>query len=156
MPDLLLIDGGHGQVSAVVNAVQNAGMLGVFDIIGIGKSRVKGDTSDIDVKHSPERLYYPDQPDPLILDQSCPEILLMANIRDETHKRAIGFHRKQRESAGLHSRLDDIEGIGPKRKSKLLREFGSIKEISKQSPERLAEVAGMSLELAKKLLDAIS
>lgn len=156
MPDLLLIDGGHGQVSAVVEAVKNAGMLGVFDIIGIGKSRVKGDPNDIDVKHSPERLYYPDIPEPLVLDQSCPEILLMANIRDETHKRAIGFHRKQRESAGMHSRLDDIEGIGPKRKSKLLREFGSLKEISKQSPERLAEVAGMSLELAKKLLDAIS
>ncbi|MBQ1924869.1 MAG: excinuclease ABC subunit UvrC [Proteobacteria bacterium] len=156
MPDLLLIDGGHGQVSAVVEAVKNAGMLGVFDIVGIGKSRVKGDPNDIDVKHSPERLYYPDVPDPLVLDQSCPEILLMANIRDETHKRAIGFHRKQRENAGMHSRLDDIEGIGPKRKSKLLREFGSLKEISKQSPERLAEVAGMSIELARKLLDAIS
>jgi excinuclease ABC subunit C len=79
----------------------------------------------------------------------------MAHIRDETHRRAIGFHRKQRESEGLRSRLDDVEGIGPKRKAKLMKAFGSIKEIAKQTPETLAQVAGMSLATAQKLLEII-
>ena len=155
MPDFLLIDGGHGQVNAVVEAVQAAGLYGAFDIIGIGKARVQEQTDVHTVEHSPERLYYPDVPDPLILDQTCPEILLMANIRDETHKRAIGFHRKQRENAGLRSKLDDIDGIGPKRKSKLLNEFGSVREIARQTPEKLAQVAGISLALAQKILDEL-
>ena len=155
MPDLLLIDGGHGQVSAVVDAVKSAGLEGAFDIVGIGKSRVKSEDTNHDIVHSPERLYYPDEDEPLILDQSDPVILLMANIRDHTHDRAIGFHRKQRESAGMHSKLDDIEGIGPKRKSRLLKEFGSIAQIKKQNPETISKIAGISLNLAKKILDEL-
>ncbi len=155
MPDFLLIDGGHGQVNAVVQAVETAGLLGAFDIIGIGKARVQEQKDIQNVEHSPERLYYPDIPDPLILDQSCPEILLMAHIRDETHARAIGFHRKQRQAAAMHSKLDDIEGIGPKRKARLLKEFGSIKEISKQTPETIAQTAGISLTHAQKILDEL-
>ncbi len=155
MPDFLLIDGGHGQVNAVVAAVEAAGLLGAFDIIGIGKSRVKSKDNSREIEHSPERLYYPGVQEPLVLDQSCQEILLMAHIRDETHRRAIGFHRKQRESEGLRSRLDDVEGIGPKRKAKLMKAFGSIKEIAKQTPETLAQVAGMSLATAQKLLEII-
>ena len=79
----------------------------------------------------------------------------MANIRDHTHDRAIGFHRKQRETAGMHSKLDDIEGVGPKRKARLLKEFGSVREISRQTPETLAEIAGISLSLARKILEAL-
>lgn len=155
MPDFLLIDGGLGQVHAVVSAVEESGLAGAFDIIGIGKARVQAQR-DIDrVEHSPERLYYPDDREPLILDQTCPEILLMANIRDETHKRAIGFHRKQREAHGMQSRLDDIEGIGPKRKALLLRAFGSVREIASQTPEKIAEMTGISLALARKILDAL-
>ncbi len=156
MPDFLLIDGGHGQVNAVVQAVESSGLSGQFDIIGIGKSRVKGESDDNDILHSPERLYYPSVEDPLILDQTCQEILLMAHIRDETHRRAIGFHRKQREAAGMHSKLDDIEGIGPKRKAALLHEFGSVKEISKQSPETLAQRSGIPIALARKIIDETS
>ncbi len=155
MPDFLLIDGGHGQVNAVVEAVETAGLLGSFDIIGIGKSRVKGEKDDIDVMHSPERLYYPGVEEPLVLDQSCQEILLMAHIRDETHRRAIGFHRKQREAAGLHSKLDDIEGIGPKRKALLLKEFGSVKKIAEQSPETIADKCHLSISLAQKILEQL-
>ncbi len=155
MPDLLLIDGGHGQVSAVVDAVNALGMLGKFDIIGIGKSRMKNESENHEIEHSPERLYYPNLPDPLILDQSCDEILLMAHIRDETHHRAIGFHRRLRESTTMHHRLEDIEGIGPKRKARLLREFGSTRNISKQTPETIAQVAGISLSLAQRVLDEI-
>ena len=155
MPDFLLIDGGHGQVNAVVEAGDNSGLSGQFDIIGIGKSRMKGESESNDILHSPERLYYPGIEEPLILDQTCQEILLMAHIRDETHRRAIGFHRKQREAAGMHSRLDDIEGIGPKRKAALLKEFGSLKEIARQTPERLSEASGISIQLARKLLEEI-
>ena len=94
MPDFLLIDGGHGQVHAVCDAVAASGFEGVFDIVVIGKARMQDETDKHDIEHSPERLYYPGGGDPLVLDQTCDEILLMANIRDETHARAIGFHRK--------------------------------------------------------------
>ena len=156
MPDFLLIDGGHGQVSAVVAATEEAGLTGAFDIIGIGKARVQDGTAAAPVEHSPERLYYPDVPDPLILDQSCQEILLMAHIRDETHRRAIGFHRKQRNADTMHSKLDDIEGIGPKRKAQLLKTFGSIREIARQTPHALAELSGIPLSLAIKILDELA
>ena len=155
MPDLLLIDGGHGQVSAVVDAVKSLDMLGKFDIVGIGKSRMKDELDNHEIEHSPERLYYPDLPDPLILDQSCDEILLMAHIRDETHHRAIGFHRRLRESTTMRNRLEDIDGIGPKRKARLLKAFGSIRNISQQSAETIAQTAGISLAHAQKLLEEI-
>ena len=154
MPDLLLIDGGHGQVHAVCDAVKSAGMLGAFDIVGIGKARVQSDSyAQKTVEHSPERLYYPDEPEPLILDQSCDEILLMAHIRDETHARAIGFHRKKRDDARLHNKLDDIDGIGPKRKARLMQKYGSTREIARQNPENIAKTAGVSLDMARKILE---
>lgn len=153
MPDLLLIDGGHGQVHAVCDAVELANMRGAFDIIGIGKARMQDENDCHEIEHSPERLYYPNVPDPLILDQSAPEILLMAHIRDETHARAIGFHRKQRLAAGMHSQLDDIDGIGPKRKAALLKTFGSIKEIAAHTPQAITDATGIPLSIAQKLLE---
>ena len=155
MPDFLLIDGGIGQVNAVCEAVSACGFEGAFDIIGIGKARVQNETEHHDIEHSPERLYYPGEPEPLVLDQTRAEILLMAHIRDETHARAIGFHRKQRNKAGLRSRLDDIDGIGPKRKQKLLKEFGSIREIAKHPPETIARQTGIGLELAQYLISQL-
>lgn len=155
MPDFLLIDGGHGQVHAVCDAVAASGFEGVFDIVGIGKARMQDETDKHDIEHSPERLYYPGGGDPLVLDQTCDEILLMANIRDETHARAIGFHRKLRHKDGLHSRLDDVDGIGAKRKQKLLKEFGSLREIVKQTPETIAQRTGISVALAQKMLELL-
>ena len=154
-PDLLLIDGGHGQVSAVVDAVKSMGMLGDFDIVGIGKSRMQSESDAHDIEHSPERLYYPGKPDPLILDQSCDEILLMAHIRDETHHRAIGYHRRLREATNMRTKLEDIEGVGPKRKAKLIQAFGSVKKIAQQTPEAIAEAANINTQLAQKILDAL-
>ena len=155
MPDLLLIDGGHGQVSAVMQAVESSGLAGAFDVIGIAKARAKGENVHHDVVHSPERLVYPDVEEPLILEQNDPVILLMANIRDETHKRAIGFHRRTRESETMKSRLDAIDGIGPKRRAKLLQSFGSAANIARQSPENLAHTAGIPIKLAEKIVEEL-
>ena len=116
---------------------------------------MQDETDKHDIEHSPERLYYPGGGDPLVLDQTCDEILLMANIRDETHARAIGFHRKLRHKDGLHSRLDDVDGIGAKRKQKLLKEFGSLREIVKQTPETIAQRTGISVALAQKMLELL-
>ncbi len=155
MPDLLLIDGGHGQVNAVMEAVEASGLAGAFDVIGIAKSRVKSENVHHEVEHSPERLVYPDIEEPLILEQNDPVILLMANIRDETHKRAIGFHRKTRESETMKSRLDSIDGVGPKRRAALLKAFGSPANIARQSPENLARTAGIPLSIAQKIVEAL-
>lgn len=156
MPDLMLIDGGHGQVNAVMEAVESSGLAGAFDVIGIAKSRVQHDSEQTDVVHSPERLVYPDVEDPLILEQNDPVILLMANVRDETHKRAIGFHRKTRDSDTLKSRLDSIDGIGPKRRAKLLQAFGSVANMAKRSPEELAKIGQIPLALAQKIVEALN
>lgn len=153
-PDFLLIDGGHGQVSAAMKAVKSARLEGAFDVVGIGESRVQ-EGSGQNVLHSPERFYYPERRDPLILDQASDVVLLMAQIRDETHRRALGFHRKRRQVEGFKSRLDDIEGIGPKRKRRLLAAFGSLRELAKQSPETIAQAGGISLALARKIREVL-
>ncbi|MCL2326575.1 MAG: excinuclease ABC subunit UvrC [Proteobacteria bacterium] len=157
MPDLLLIDGGRGQVDAVMAAVRAAGLEGAFDVVGIGKSRVKhNDTQEQEeVLHSPERLYFPGRVIPLVLDQSSDEILLLARIRDETHRRAIGLHRRARQSEGLRSRLDSVDGVGPKRKVKLLRAFGSIQGIVQAAPEDVAKAAGISTVQARRIIEAL-
>lgn len=156
MPDLLLIDGGHGQVNAVMAAVETSGMTGAFDVIGIAKARMQSENAAHEVEHSPERLVYPNIEEPLILEQNDPVILLMANIRDETHKRAIGFHRRTRESETMKSRLDAIEGIGPKRRTKLLQAFGSVANIARQTPDNIARTAEIPLKLAQKIIDELS
>ena len=156
MPDLLLIDGGHGQVNAVMDAVETSGLMGAFDVIGIAKSRMQLENAAHEVEHSPERLVYPGVDEPLILEQNDPVILLMANIRDETHKRAIGFHRRTRESETMKSRLDAIEGIGPKRRAKLLQAFGSVANIARQTPENLSNTAGIPLNLAQKIIEELN
>lgn len=156
MPDLLLIDGGHGQVNAVMDAVETSGLMGAFDVIGIAKSRMQLENAAHEVEHSPERLVYPGVDEPLILEQNDPVILLMANIRDETHKRAIGFHRRTRESETMKSRLDAIEGIGPKRRAKLLQAFGSVANIARQTPENLSNTAGIPLSLAQKIIEELN
>lgn len=156
MPDLLLIDGGHGQVHAVMDAVEASGMAGAFDVIGIAKSRMQIENADHEVEHSPERLVYHGVPEPLVLEQNDPVILLMANIRDETHKRAIGFHRRTRETETMKSRLDAIDGIGPKRRASLLKAFGSVANVARQTPEHLSETTGISLNLAQKIIEELN
>lgn len=126
-PDLLLIDGGKGQLSAAYDALEAIG-LGNLVAVGIAKKE--------------ELLVTRDRPDPIVLAQDDPALLLVQRIRDEAHRFAVTFHRKARTMRDLRSALDDIPGIGARRRRSLLRAFGSLAGVRRATREELDEVVG--------------
>ena len=140
LPDLVLIDGGKGQLSAAVSAIRDRG-LGHVPTAAIAKKR--------------EELFLPGRPSPVLLPASSDGLHLLQRIRDEAHRFAIGFHVKLRSKAGRRSILDEIPGIGPKRKRALYRHFGSLTRIRDAGIEELADVKGMNLAAAKALNEAL-
>jgi excinuclease ABC subunit C len=147
-PDLLVIDGGKGQLSTAVAALGDLGIeLGRedgMDVIGLAKERA--DTSGT---NHPDRVFLRHLKDPVQLKPNTTELFLLARIRDEAHRFANTFHRQARRRATLRSALDDIPGIGAKRRRELLRHFGSLRAIREADVDALAQVAGMSRRAAE-------
>jgi excinuclease ABC subunit C len=135
-PELLLIDGGKGQLNVAVEVLRNANIEGI-EVIGLAK------------RH--EEVFRPSQSEPLVLDQDSPALLLLRRIRDEAHRFAVTYHRKLRAKRSLASALDEIRGIGPKRKSALIKGFGSVARISHASAAEIAEKAGIPVGLAEQI-----
>lgn len=129
-PDLILVDGGKGQLSSAVEALQALGLYGRIPVVGIAKKL--------------EEIYYPEDPLPLHIHKKSPGLLLIQQIRDEAHRFAITFHRNKRSKQTLHTELDDIPGIGPAAVTALLTAFKSVKKIREASPAQLSEVVGKS------------
>ncbi len=132
MPDLILIDGGRGQLNAALEALSG---LGVEEtpIVGLAKRE--------------EEIYLPDRPDPLRLPRQDLGLQLLQEVRDESHRFAVTRHRKRRQAKTLRSRIDRLQGVGAKRRSLLLRRFGSATGVEKASAEELQETLGPSLGL---------
>jgi len=128
LPDLILVDGGKGQLSSACEALKELDLYGKVPIAGIAKRL--------------EEIYYPEDPFPLHISKKSPGLLLLQQIRDEAHRFAITFHRKKRNKSTLQTELDSLEGIGEKTITKLLRQFKSIKKIKEASLEELEEVVG--------------
>jgi len=130
MPDLILIDGGRGQVNAALAALAE---LGVEEtpIVGLAKRE--------------EELYLPAQPSPLRLRRNDPGLQLLQQIRDESHRFAVARHRSRRSKATLKSRLDALPGVGPRRRRQLLTRFGSVAAVRQAAEEELREVLGPKL-----------
>ncbi len=143
-PDILFIDGGKGQVSAVQKALQALGMEQVR-IIGVAKGP--------DRKPGMECLFPAGASIPLILPSHSPGLLLIQQIRDEAHRFAITGHRQRRAKARQQSSLDGIQGLGPKRRQQLMRQFGGLREISRASVESLSSVEGINQTLAQRIYD---
>ncbi len=153
LPDLLLIDGGKGQVAVVAAALRDHELS--CDVAGISKERedagVGGPTSGprhaARVRRSgglkAERLHLPARKDPVLLPPNAQGLLLLQRIRDEAHRFAIEFQRDLRQRAHLASILQDIAGIGPRKRRALLRELGSLRAIREAPAERLAAVPGI-------------
>ncbi len=139
LPDLLLVDGGAGQVSAAGDALRELGIEGV-DLVGIAKAR-----HDVPA----DRFYRPGLPEPILLPPDSGELLLLERIRDEAHRFAVAYHRKLRERKFIHSPLEDIPGLGPKRIAALKKHFGGFSAIKDATPEALAGVEGISPDLAQ-------
>jgi excinuclease ABC subunit C len=145
LPDLLLVDGGKGQLAVVVAALADAGVHA--PAAGIAKERDEESASPR-VKRSgglkSERLFLPQRKDALLLPPSSRGLLLLQRIRDESHRFAIEFQRALRQRSGLASVLEEIPGIGPRKRRALLQHLGSLKAVREASEETLASVPGVS------------
>jgi excinuclease ABC subunit C len=137
LPDLLVVDGGRGQLNAALEVLDEFGLRDQVPAVGLAKQE--------------EEIYLPDRSEPLRLPRTSEGLYLMQRIRDEAHRFAITHHRQVREKQTIISQLDDIPGIGPKRRSALLRQFGSIDAIREASVDDLAAVPGMSRKAAEQV-----
>ncbi len=138
LPDLLIVDGGKGQLGIGADVLKNLDIATV-DLISLAKQEGKHDKG-----LTQERVFVLGQTDPLILPLHSPLLFLLQRIRDETHRRAIGFHRKRREKRVLSSLIDEIPGIGDIKKKRLLKQFGSLQRILAASPADLLAVKGIT------------
>src|SRR3989338_4586827 len=129
LPDLIVIDGGKGQLSAALEVLEKFQILNFkFQIIGLAK-RI-------------EEIFVPGKSQPIILPRDNPALQLLQRLRDEAHRFGITYHRKIRSKEAVRSALDDIPGIGPKTKKLLKTKFGSVANIRKTSLDDLATVVG--------------
>src|SRR5688500_4197415 len=126
-PGLILIDGGRGQLSAAYEALEVIG-LGNLVAVGIAKKE--------------EVVFTRERPEPIVLPETDPARLLIQRIRDEAHRFAITFHRKARSMRDLRSELDDVPGIGPRRRKALLTTFGSLAGVRRATREELESLVG--------------
>jgi excinuclease ABC subunit C len=151
LPDLVVVDGGIGQLNAVLEIVAELDLTGSFDLVSLAKSRTLHDAASSDVQKSDERVFLPGRKNPVVLRQNSAPLLLLAAIRDEAHRFAISYHRKLRGKEGIASGIDTIPGIGPKRRTALLKHFGSLQRLKEATTEEIAAVAGMNRTVAEKL-----
>lgn len=128
LPQLLVVDGGKGQLSAAVEALEELGLHGTIAAIGMAKQL--------------NEVYFPGDQLPFYIDKNSESLRVIQRLRDEAHRFAITFHRKQRGKSQIHSALDEISGIGPKTKELLLKHFKSLKRIRESSVDDLAAVIG--------------
>jgi excinuclease ABC subunit C len=149
LPDLVVVDGGIGQLNAVQEIVAELGLTGSFDLVSLAKSRVLHDASAPDLRKSDERVFLPGRKNPVVLRQNSKPLLLLAAIRDEAHRFAIGYHRKLRGKEGLASMIETVPGIGPKRRIALLKHFGSVQRLKEATVEEILTVPGMNRTTAE-------
>lgn len=128
LPQLIVIDGGKGQLSSAVKSLDLLGLRGKISIVGIAKRL--------------EEIYFPGDSIPLYLDKRSESLKILQRARDEAHRFGITFHRQKRSKGSLNSELDQVEGIGPATRDKLLRHFKSLKRIKEASKEALENVLG--------------
>ncbi len=137
LPQLIVIDGGKGQLSSALKSLDVLGLRGKIAIIGIAKRL--------------EEIYFPEDPIPLYLDKKSESLKIVQQLRNEAHRFGITFHRNKRSKAAINSELENIDGIGEKTASELLKKFKSVKRIKSASLENLATVVGVAK--AKKIYE---
>lgn len=138
LPQLIVIDGGKGQLSAALKSLEVLGLRGTIAIIGIAKRL--------------EEIYFPQDPIPLYLDKKSESLKIIQQLRNEAHRFGITFHRNKRSKAAINSQLETIDGVGEKTANELLKKFKSVKRVREASLNSLVEVVGSAK--AKKVYDA--
>jgi len=142
LPDLLMVDGGKGQLSRAIRVLEEYGLSNRLLAVGLAKEQ--------------ELVYRPDISQPLQLPRSSQALFLLQRVRDEAHRFAITAHRSKRTRERLVSRLDQIPGIGPARRKQLLTRFGSLEGVKNAPPEKIAAEGGISTELAQRIHDYLN
>jgi excinuclease ABC subunit C len=155
LPDLLVIDGGPGQLAAARAALEDIG-LGELTVISLAKERLERDPTATEMARRPERVFLPGRKNPIVLKANSTALFLLQRLRDEAHRFANTYHRKLRARARLMSPLDKVTGIGPRRRRALLRRFGSVRRIRDASAEELATVPGITLTLAAQIKEQLA
>ena len=145
LPDILFVDGGKGQLGAAAEILEDLGVHGVL-LVGVAKGPER--------RAGLEQLFLLEHQHPLILDAHSPALHLIQHIRDEAHRFAITGHRQRRNKARTRSVLEDIPGIGQKRRQQLLKQFGGLQGLSRAGIEDIATVDGISTRLAEKIYQA--
>jgi len=128
LPELIVVDGGKGQLSSACEALKELNIYGQIPIIGIAKKL--------------EEIYYPEDPLPLHISKKSPGLLLLQHIRDEAHRFAITFHRQKRSKGQINTEIEGLEGIGERTATKLLKHFKSVKKIKEASFEEIEKIVG--------------
>jgi excinuclease ABC subunit C len=148
-PDLLVVDGGKGQLGMAMAVLKDLGLEQPFAMVGLAKKdKAKGEVFD--------KIYVPGRSNPLNIGMSKKALYLLQQVRDEAHRFAITFQRKRREKRGGLSFLDSISGIGPKKKKMLLTRFKGVKNMESASLEELSSLPGITRELAARLLKELT
>jgi excinuclease ABC subunit C len=146
LPNLLMVDGGRGQLGVALTVIQELRLGAAFDLLAIAKKdERRGERED--------KVFLPGRVNPVNFGKEGDLLLFLQRIRDEAHRFAIAYHRRRRRQASLKSALDEIPGIGPQRKADLVAHFGSMERIRSASVEEIARLPGFSRRLAQAVRD---
>ncbi|MFZ2089456.1 MAG: helix-hairpin-helix domain-containing protein, partial [Desulfobaccales bacterium] len=146
LPDLLVVDGGKGQLGVVLEALKDLG-LAEMPVVGLAKAAEQGG------REVPDRLFLPGRKNPKILPASSPGWLLLLRIRDEAHRFAITYHRRRARKELVASALGQVPGMGPVRQKRLLRQYTDLEELMAASVEELRARGRLPLKVAQDLKD---
>ncbi|MFB6263989.1 MAG: excinuclease ABC subunit UvrC [Bradymonadaceae bacterium] len=155
-PDLVVIDGGKGQLAQASTVLEDLGLHGI-DLVSLAKSRTdRSGFGDPEVTSSPERVFFPNRKNPLRLDSDSSATHLLQRVRDEAHRFAIEYHKKLRRDETLSSSLDEVPGVGPALKRKLLHHFGGLHAVKSASADELTGVSGVGEAKASTIREHFS
>ncbi len=154
-PDLVVIDGGKGQLGIAMEVFKEINRLEI-PVVGLAKARTDSDFKSSEVRASEERFFLPGRQNPVLFKQGSEAFRILVGIRDEAHRFAITYHRKLRESTSLESELDQVPGLGPVKKKALLTNFPSVDAIRNADVEDIAKIKGFNKASAEALLQELT
>lgn len=150
-PQLIVIDGGKGQLGIATEVLKTIGRQDI-PVVGLAKARSQGSFSDVEVGATEERFFLPGRSNPVTFKPGSEAFQILVGIRDEAHRFAITYHRKLREATSLESELDFVVGLGEKRKRLLLTKFANLDEVRAASVEEISKITGFNRVLAERVL----
>lgn len=150
-PDLIVVDGGKGQLNVAVRVLQEL-QRSEIPVVGLAKARTQGDFREQELMASEERFFLPGRQNPVVLRSNTEAFQILVGLRDEAHRFAITYHRKLREATSIESQLDLISGLGEKRKKDLLKNFSSVEALRCATVEQISELKGFHRVLAERIL----